>query len=160
MITKLHAQGNEKILEAYVRSWTSGGLDRAATRGSISFSLALHNLSCFIFNTVSPSDKLPLRNKLAKSLLRSYSQKQHQEVKQKPLVLFITLFKHKDCCVTSPFGIPFLQGMFLSFLKYRLVESEESPSKVELERRFQLLKEACDDNSVLLAQVEKLKTLV
>ncbi|KAM0933508.1 putative RNA polymerase II-associated protein [Dioscorea sansibarensis] len=123
-------EDNEKMLEAYVRSWISGGLDRAATRGSISFSLALHYLSCFIFNTVSPSDKLSLRNKLAKSLLRSFSQKQHQE------------------------------GMFLSFLKYRLVESEESPNKVELGRRFELLKEACEENSVLLAQVEKLKTHV
>ncbi|KAJ0960766.1 hypothetical protein J5N97_001366 [Dioscorea zingiberensis] len=120
-------EDNEKILEAYCKSWTSGGLDRAATRGSISFLLALHHLCCFIFNTRSSSGKLSLRNKLAKSLLRSYSQKQHQE------------------------------GMFLSFLKYRIVESEGLVKRVELGRRFEVLKEACEENSLLLAQVEKIK---
>ncbi|KAJ6844323.1 transcriptional elongation regulator MINIYO [Iris pallida] len=71
------AEDDERILEAYVKSWISGALDRAAVRGSISFSLVLHHLSCFIFNNLS--DKASTRKKLAKSLLRSYLQKTHQE---------------------------------------------------------------------------------
>lgn len=73
-------QDHEGILEAYVKSWISGGLDRAAARRSVSFTIALHHLACFIFKT-NASDKLILRNKLAKSLLRSCSQKQHHEVR-------------------------------------------------------------------------------
>ena len=72
-------QDNEGILEAYVKSWVSGALDRAATRGSITFTLVLHHLSSFIFED-NANDKLPLRNKLAKSLLRDYSRKQRHEV--------------------------------------------------------------------------------
>ena len=72
-------QDNEGILEAYVKSWVTGALDRAATRGSITFTLVLHHLSSFIFED-NANDKLPLRNKLAKSLLRDYSRKQRHEV--------------------------------------------------------------------------------
>lgn len=72
-------QEHEGILEAYVKSWSSGALDRAATRESMSFTLALHHVSCFVFKTDS-SEKSQLQRKLARSLLRSYSQKQHQEV--------------------------------------------------------------------------------
>ena len=72
-------QDNEGILEAYVKSWVTGAMDRAATRGSITFTLVLHHLSSFIFED-NANDKLPLRNKLAKSLLRDYSRKQRHEV--------------------------------------------------------------------------------
>ncbi|XP_057506261.1 transcriptional elongation regulator MINIYO-like [Actinidia eriantha] len=62
------------ILEAYVKSWVSGALDRAATRGLV----VLHHLSSLIF-LCSTDDKLSLINKLAKSLLRDYSRKQQHE---------------------------------------------------------------------------------
>lgn len=73
------AQDNEEILEAYVKSWTSGALDRAATRKSMAFTLVLHHLTSFIF-LLHASDKLLLRNKLVKSLLRDYSRQRQNEV--------------------------------------------------------------------------------
>ncbi|KAK9286243.1 hypothetical protein L1049_014629 [Liquidambar formosana] len=72
-------EDDEGILEAYVKSWVSGALDRASTRGSITFTLALHHLSSFIFHPHCTSDKVLLRNKLVKSLLRDYSRKQQHE---------------------------------------------------------------------------------
>ncbi|KAK9093547.1 hypothetical protein Syun_028458 [Stephania yunnanensis] len=69
---------NGEILGAYVKSWISGALDKAAYQGSMAFTLALHHLSSFIFYN-DADDKALLRNKLAKSLLRDYSQKSHHE---------------------------------------------------------------------------------
>ncbi|GMY33100.1 microtubule-associated protein futsch-like [Fagus crenata] len=69
---------NVGILEAYLKSWNSGALDRDATRGSVAYTLVLHHLSSFIFNSYS-GDKLSLRNKLVKSLLHDCSHKQHHE---------------------------------------------------------------------------------
>lgn len=72
-------QDDEEILEAYMKSWVTGALDRAATRGAVTFTLALHHLSSFIFQAQS-KDKLSLRNRLIKSLLRGHSRKQHHKV--------------------------------------------------------------------------------
>lgn len=72
-------QENEAILEAYVKSWVSGALDKAATRGSVAFTLVLHHLSSFVFIS-HESDKPLLRNKLVKSLLRDYARKKQHEV--------------------------------------------------------------------------------
>ncbi|KAL4319862.1 hypothetical protein GQ457_18G018630 [Hibiscus cannabinus] len=69
---------NEAILEAYSKSWVSGALDKATTRGSVAFALALHHLSSFVFIS-NKSDKPLLRNKLVKSLLRDYSRKKKHE---------------------------------------------------------------------------------
>jgi RNA polymerase II-associated protein 1 len=67
------------MLEAYAKSWISGGLDRAANRKSVAFMLAVHHLSCFLFKRGS-NEKQVVRNKLMKSLLRCYSQKRQREV--------------------------------------------------------------------------------
>lgn len=69
-------QDDERILEAYVKSWVSGVLDKAAKRRSMSYTLVLHHLSSFIFETCN--DKLSLRNQLVKSLVRDYSRKRQQ----------------------------------------------------------------------------------
>ncbi|KAI8025344.1 Transcriptional elongation regulator MINIYO [Camellia lanceoleosa] len=121
-------EDNEKILEAYVKSWVSGALDRAATRGTVAFSLVLHHLTCFMFGYCN-DDKLTLRNKLAKSLLRDYSRKQ----------------QHK--------------GMMLDFIQYQKPGQREgsSMSLCEVEKRFKLLIETCEGNSSLLHDVEKLR---
>ncbi|XP_077211016.1 RPAP1-like, carboxy-terminal protein [Tasmannia lanceolata] len=130
-------EDNEEILEAYVKSWMSGGLEKAAARGSISFTLALHHLSSFIFH--ANTDNLSLRKKLTRSLLRDHSRKQH----------------HKD--------------MIMSFVRYTYMPAtsqEPELKKVylrqtdEIKRRFELLSEACEGNSSLLAEVEKLKILL
>ncbi|XP_011088658.1 transcriptional elongation regulator MINIYO isoform X2 [Sesamum indicum] len=71
-------EDDERILDAYVKSWVSGALDKAAKRSSMAFSLVLHHLSSFIFSNVA-GDMLALRSKLAKSLLRDYSRKQQHE---------------------------------------------------------------------------------
>ncbi|KAL0356541.1 UNVERIFIED_CONTAM: Transcriptional elongation regulator MINIYO [Sesamum calycinum] len=71
-------EDDERILDAYVKSWVSGALDKAAKRSSMAFSLVLHHLSSFIFSNVA-GDMLTLRSKLAKSLLRDYSRKQQHE---------------------------------------------------------------------------------
>lgn len=62
-----------------MKSWSSGALDRAAARGSVAYTLVIHHLSSFIFHSHAV-DKLLLRNKLVKSLLRDCSRKQHHEV--------------------------------------------------------------------------------
>ncbi|XP_010272317.1 PREDICTED: transcriptional elongation regulator MINIYO [Nelumbo nucifera] len=128
-------EDNEQILEAYMKSWISGALDRAATRRSVTFILALHHLSSFIFLHCTDG-KILLRNKLVKSLLRDYSRKQQHE------------------------------GMILDFIRYREATTNREPvskdgslpQTSEMERRFQLLTEACEGNSSLLVEVEKLKS--
>ncbi|XP_042491109.1 transcriptional elongation regulator MINIYO [Macadamia integrifolia] len=123
-------ENNEGILEAYVKSWISGALDRAATRGSMAVTLALHHLSSFIFHSCT-NDKLLLRNKLVKSLLRDYSRKQQHE------------------------------GMMLDLIQYSKSAKSQDDSLLpsdELERRFKLLTEACEGNSSLLTELEKLKS--
>lgn len=129
----LPVEDDEKMLEAYAQSWVSGALDRAATRGSAAFTLALHHLSSFIFGNC-PASQLILRNKLVKSLLRDYSRKEH----------------HK--------------GMMLNFVRYKYSASSDPGGQgsyslqiSELENRFCVLKDACDGNSSLLREVEKLE---
>ncbi|GAA0145255.1 hypothetical protein LIER_05494 [Lithospermum erythrorhizon] len=73
-----NAHDDEKILEAYAQSWVSGALDRAATRSSAAFTLALHHLSSFVFGNC-PASQISLRNKLVKSLLRDYTRKGHHK---------------------------------------------------------------------------------
>ncbi|XP_007041718.2 PREDICTED: transcriptional elongation regulator MINIYO [Theobroma cacao] len=128
---------NEGILEAYAKSWVSCALDRAATRGSIAFTLVLHHLSSFVFNS-HKSEKLLLRNKLVKSLLRDYSRKKQHE------------------------------GMMLEFIQNTkpsailLAEKREGLSlqRSNVEERLEILKEACEGNPSLLKEVEKLKVLL
>ncbi|KAK6916778.1 RNA polymerase II-associated protein 1, N-terminal [Dillenia turbinata] len=124
-------EDNEGILEAYVKSWVSGALDKAATRGSVAFRLVLHHLSSFIFN-YSHGDKLSLQHKLARSLLRDYSRKKQHE------------------------------GMMVTLICYKKPEQEHDLSlgNRETERRFRLLVEACEGNSTLLTEVDKLKSLL
>ncbi|KAF3965968.1 hypothetical protein CMV_009890 [Castanea mollissima] len=127
-------EDNAGILEAYLKSWNSGALDRAATRGSVANTLVLHHLSSFIFNSYTV-DKLSLRNKLVKSLLRDYSQKPHHE------------------------------GMMLNLIQYNKLTTSQMPdqngSQLErnsMEKRFEVLTEACEGNSSLLTVVDKLKS--
>ncbi|KAJ9189497.1 hypothetical protein P3X46_000782 [Hevea brasiliensis] len=127
-------EDNEGILEAYVKSWISGALDRSAARGSMAFALVLHHLSSFIF-LVRSHDNTSLRNKIVKSLLRDYSQKQKHE------------------------------GMMLELVQYCKPSKSHQPGECSLllqnsdiEKRFQVLTDACDRNSSLLAEVEKLRS--
>jgi len=71
-------QDDEKVLESYAKSWTSGVLDKVLQRDSMTFTLAKHHLSGSVFQS-SDSGKT-LRNKLVKSLIRCYAQKRHHEV--------------------------------------------------------------------------------
>ncbi|XP_062086775.1 transcriptional elongation regulator MINIYO [Humulus lupulus] len=127
-------EDNDDILEAYVKSWTSGALDKAANRGTVAYTLVLHHLSSFIFHLCS-GDKLLLRNKLVRSLLRDLSLKQHHEVIMLNLIRYIEPEMPQNCNV-----------------KVSL------PS--DMEKRFEVLIEACERNSSLLNEVKKLKSLV
>ncbi|XP_050260875.1 transcriptional elongation regulator MINIYO isoform X2 [Quercus robur] len=127
-------EDNAGILEAYLKSWNSGALDRAATRGSVANTLVLHHLSSYIFNSYTV-DKLSLRNKLVKSLLRDYSQKPHHE------------------------------GMMLNLIQYNKLTTSQMPDqngspleRSSMEKRFEVLTEACEGNSSLLTVVDKLKS--
>ncbi|KAK3015160.1 hypothetical protein RJ639_005306 [Escallonia herrerae] len=130
-------EDNERILEAYVKSWVSGALDRAFTRGSVAFTLVLHHLSSFIFGSLT-SDRVTVRKKLTKSILRDYSRKPQHE------------------------------GMLIDFVRYnkpathqKLVQAEIlSPQTCDLEERFKLLKEACEGSSSLLNEVDKLESSI
>ncbi|KAM7479487.1 hypothetical protein LguiA_027700 [Lonicera macranthoides] len=120
-------EDNESILEAFVKSWVTGALDRAAARGSVSFTLVLHHLSSFIFGNCT-DDKVSLQNKLAKSLLRDYTRKPKHE------------------------------GMLMDLIRYNNKAASCPKPREEVEERFKLLKEACEGNSSLLSQVEKLQS--
>ncbi|XP_062229085.1 transcriptional elongation regulator MINIYO [Phragmites australis] len=119
-------EDDERILESYAKSWTSGVLDKAAQRDSMGFTLAKHHLSGFVFQC-SASGKT-LRNKLVKSLIRCYAQKRHHEAMMKNFVL---------------------QGI-----------AQDSGCSNELDRRYEILKDACEMNSSLLTEVQRLKTSV
>uniref|UniRef100_A0A7N0UMK9 Transcriptional elongation regulator MINIYO n=1 Tax=Kalanchoe fedtschenkoi TaxID=63787 RepID=A0A7N0UMK9_KALFE len=128
---------DERMLEAYLKSWESGSLDKAAVHGSVAFTLVLHHLSSFIFLS-SPSDKPLLRNKLVKALLRDFCRKKRH------------------------------QGMMLQLVRYVKPPSVPQagkdeglrPPSVSMERRVEILIEACEGNLSLLAEVERLRELV
>lgn len=125
-------EDDERILEAYVKSWVSGALDKAATRNSAAFSLVLHHLSSFIFQTPA-GDILSLRNKLVKFMLQDCSHKQQHEA------MLLKLIEYKKQSMTmSEFDSPlYISG---------------------IEKRLQLLKNICRGNSSLMVVVEKLKS--
>ncbi|GMH18122.1 hypothetical protein Nepgr_019963 [Nepenthes gracilis] len=129
-------EDDDGVLEAYVKSWVSGALDRAATRTSMAYTIVIHHLSSFIFSSCS-GEKLFLRNKFVKSLLRDYSRKQQQ------------------------------QGMMLDLIQYdgsptslgKLKQNQDLPSQTGLiAGRFQNLTEACEGNFSLLSEVKKLES--
>lgn len=124
---------DDRILEAYAKSWVSGSLDKAVTRGSMTFTIVLHHLSSFIFNS-HEGERLVLRNKLVKSLLRDYSRKQSHE------------------------------GMMLDLIKYNYPSSvemtEHSTTQLGKDQRLEQLREACEGNSQLLSLVEKLRSSI
>ncbi|TQD96299.1 hypothetical protein C1H46_018065 [Malus baccata] len=128
------AEDNPGILEAYVKSWTSGALDRAASRGSLAYKLVIHHLSAFIFNSYT-GDKLLLRNKLSRSLLRDFSLKQQHEAMMLNLIQY-----------NKP-SIP-----------HETKHEDGVPVGNDVEKRLELLNETCELNSSLLAAVEKLKS--
>ncbi|XP_073294096.1 transcriptional elongation regulator MINIYO-like isoform X2 [Primulina huaijiensis] len=124
-------EDDERILEAYVKSWVSGALDKAATRNSAAFSLVLHHLSCFIFQL--SGHMLSLRNKLVKFLLRDYSRKQQHEG------MLVKLIQYKKHAMT--------------------MSDLDSPLSISgIEKRLQLLKEICQGASSLMVVVEKLES--
>ncbi|KAA3465497.1 transcriptional elongation regulator MINIYO [Gossypium australe] len=126
---------NEAILEAYVKSWVSGALDKAATRGSVAFTLVLHHLSSFVFIS-HKSDKPLLRNKLVKSLLRDYARKKQHEGMMLQFIEY-----RKPSSVTK-------------------AEKEEglTMESSNVDGRLERLKEACEGNPSLLTLVDKLKS--
>ncbi|PON33659.1 hypothetical protein PanWU01x14_350950 [Parasponia andersonii] len=129
-------EDNDDILEVYVKSWTSGALDRAASRGTVAYTLVLHHLSYFFFHS-STGDKLLLRNKLVRSLLRDFSLKQQHEV------MMLNLIQYAEPATSQ-----------LSNMKVG------SPLDSRIENRLEVLTEACERNSSLLNEVKKLKSLV
>ncbi|CAO2813706.1 unnamed protein product [Amaranthus hypochondriacus] len=128
---------DEGILNAYVKSWISGSLDRAATRNSMTYAIVLHHLSSFIFNN-SDGEKLLLRNKLVKSLLRDYARKQHHEDMISDLVRY-----QRSHALKKP-------GQNVS----------TSLSMNYTDARFERLKDCCEGNSQLFTVVEKLKSCI
>ncbi|KAL6839540.1 hypothetical protein ACP4OV_030810 [Aristida adscensionis] len=117
-------EDDEKILESYAKSWTSGVLDKAAQRDSMSFALATHHLSGYVFHCGDSGKKL--RNKIVKSLFRCYTQKRHHEAMLRGFIL---------------------QGI-----------AQDSHDSNEVNRRFEILKDACEMNSSLITEVQRLKT--
>ncbi|KAL1554479.1 transcriptional elongation regulator MINIYO-like [Salvia divinorum] len=124
-------EDNESILEAYVKSWTSGALDKAANRGSVAYSLVLHHLSSFIFGSVGDAS-LSLRNKLAKSLIRDYARRQQHEGMVVKLI-----------CNKKPETEPHASD----------TEASSLPMS-EIEKRLQLLREICDGCDPQVAKLE------
>ncbi|KAL3613918.1 hypothetical protein CASFOL_041992 [Castilleja foliolosa] len=126
-------EDNERILEAYVKSWISGALDKAAIRSSVTFSVVLHHLSSFIFRT--GDDMLSMRIKLAKSLLRDYSRKHQHEGMMVKLVCYM-----KPKTSLEPGAVVDLNEHLF-----------------EVEKRLRILKEICDGH---VSEVEKLESCV
>ncbi|KAI4367245.1 hypothetical protein MLD38_023007 [Melastoma candidum] len=124
-------ESDERVLEAYVKSWVSGALDRAATRRSMAFTLFLHHISLFIFRE-NMEDHTPFRNRLVKSMLRQCSVKHQYE------------------------------GVMLDLIRYvpsdsRILGQDEACLSVcYASRRFQVLRDASEGNSSLMAEVDRL----
>uniref|UniRef100_A0A0E0LCW2 Transcriptional elongation regulator MINIYO n=1 Tax=Oryza punctata TaxID=4537 RepID=A0A0E0LCW2_ORYPU len=118
-------EGNEGILESYAKSWTSGVLDKAFQRDAMSFTIARHHLSGFVFQC---SGSVKVRNKMVKSLIRCYARKRH----------------HEDM----------LKGFVLQDI------AQDSQRNDEVTRRFEILKDACEMNSSLLGEIQRLKTSI
>ncbi|XP_052192752.1 transcriptional elongation regulator MINIYO [Diospyros lotus] len=121
-------EDNERMLEAYVKSWVSGALDKSVARRSMTFTLVLHHLTHFIFHH-SPGESLSSRNKLAKSLLRDCSHKRQREA------MMLELIRYQKPGVID----------------------DSSLQMSEVDRRFKLLGDVCEGNSSLLSVVEKLR---
>uniref|UniRef100_M4E9Z2 EamA domain-containing protein n=1 Tax=Brassica campestris TaxID=3711 RepID=M4E9Z2_BRACM len=136
------AEENEGVLEAYLKSWTCGALDRAATRGSVAFTLVLHQFSSLLFcngdNKDNKEEEGSLRSKIVRTLVRDLSRKQHRQ----GMMVDLLGYNSKGCADAME------------------VEEEEESQKREGERRMEVLKEACQGNSSLLSELEKLKECV
>lgn len=134
------AEENEGVLEAYLKSWTSGALDRAAARGSVAFTLVLHQFSSLVFcnGDKDKEGEGSLRNKIVRTLLRDLSRKQNRQ----GMMVDLLGYYSKGCADAME------------------VEEEERQQKSEGERRMEVLKEACQGNSSLLSELEKLKEVV
>lgn len=124
-------EDHEKMIEAYVASWVSGDLDKAAARMSVTFSLALHHIASFIFM----GDKDSMRKKVARNLLLDSSRKPDHRVKMSQLLLCNTL------------------GRF-----HEHERSGQPLSGEEITRRSNCLLESCEGDSLLLAEVQKIQT--
>ncbi|CAL1372896.1 unnamed protein product [Linum trigynum] len=129
-------ENNEAVLQGYVKSWVSGALDRSITRGSMAFALVLHHLSSLIFLPCA-EDRIVLRNKLAQSLIRDYSQKPKHEAMMLELIQY-------NFPSTSPSSVR--------------PDDDQNEEHSRIAKRFEVLAEACDSNSSLLSEVEKLKS--
>ncbi|XP_057822355.2 transcriptional elongation regulator MINIYO isoform X2 [Cryptomeria japonica] len=127
---------HEKIIEAYVFSWVSGNLDKAAARMAVTFSLALHHIAAFIFSEINKDEKLLLRKKLARSLILGSSRKPHHQARLLHLIQY-DFSNH--------------------FQEYGNLKNESSVSMEETTRRSKLLSEACEGDPLLLAEVQKLQ---
>nr|XP_004292271.2 PREDICTED: uncharacterized protein LOC101298197 [Fragaria vesca subsp. vesca] len=127
-------EDNSDILLAYVKSWNSGALDRAATRGSLAYTLVLHHLSAFIFESYT-GDKLLLRNKLSRSLLQDFSSKQQHEV------MMLNLIQYNKPSASQT-----------------IKREDEAAAGTAIAERLKLLSEACEGSSSLLTAVERLKS--
>lgn len=126
-------EDHEKMIEAYVLSWVSGALDKAAARMSVTFSLALHHIASFIFK----GDKLSMRKKIARNLLLDSSRKPDHQVKMSQLLRYNALD---------------------SFQENRNFPSGQALSREEITTRSNFLLESCEGDSLLLAEVQKIQT--
>eukprot|EP01018_Ginkgo_biloba_P015897 Gb_24051 [translate_table: standard] len=128
-------EDHEKMIEAYVSSWVSGALDKAATRMSMTFSLALHHIAAFLFVGVHVVDRLSLRKKMARVLLLDSSRKPDHAARM------IELFQY-------------------SALDHFQVHGAGKPcvSAEEIARRSKFLSEACEGDSLLLVEVHNLQS--
>lgn len=124
-------EDHEKMIEAYVASWVSGDLDKAAARMSVTFSLALHHIASFIFM----GDKVSMRKKVARNLLLDSSRKPDHRVKMSQLLHYNAL------------------GRF-----HEHERSGQPLSGEEITRRSNFLLESCEGDSLLLAEVQKIQT--
>ncbi|KAF3577503.1 hypothetical protein DY000_02033665 [Brassica cretica] len=138
------AEENEGVLEAYLKSWTCGALDRAAARGSVAFTLVLHQFSSLVFCKGDNKDKEgegSLRNKIVRTLVRDLSRKQHRQ----GMMVDLLGYYSKGCA---------------DAMEVEEEEEEEESQKREGERRMEVLNEACQGNSSLLLELKKLKECV
>ena len=156
------------MIEAYVSSWVSGALDKAAARMSVTFSLALHHIASFIFL----GDKLSVRKNVARNLLLHSSRKPYHQV----LFCFhfyymyiswkLNVWERVEFCIDVN---QWFQAKMSQLLQYNALDcfqehnnftSGQSLSREEIMRRSSFLLESCEGDSLLLAEVQKIQTAV
>ncbi|BFI29872.1 RNA polymerase II-associated protein 1 [Marchantia polymorpha subsp. ruderalis] len=119
-----------KMIEAFLSAWASGALDKAASRNSLPFRLALHYLGGYIFDKRDVADDLLTQKKLARTLVRSTLRRSDR------------------------------QAMLIRLLSGATANDHAGNAKEQVKTRLAFLTEACEGDALLLAEIQRVTSIL